>query len=203
MLDWLKRRSVVPGLGAFDRARAIENVSGSDMSESRVSQGAHLREIVHPKGYCTVVFNEGRRDEECLGKDVPNVLTDGGKDAFHAALYTNGTASVAPFNYIALGTSSTAPVNTQTTLANEVNTGQLGRAQAGTTGGDTRSHTNGTATSTLRHVFTANAAVSDIRQSGLFNASSGGTLSHAAVLDSARTVASGDTLTVTWTLTLG
>ena len=203
MLDWLKRRSVVPGLGALDSARAFENVPGSDKAGADVSQGVRLSESVYPKGRCTMIINEGRRDEEYLGKDVPNVLTNGGKDAFHNALYVNPTATIAPFNYIAVSTQTGTPAATVTTLTGEVSTNGLNRAQAGTSGQDTRSHTNGQNTSTLRHQFTATGAVSGIRVSGLFNAASLGTLSHAAVMDNSRTVADQDTLTVTWTLTLG
>ena len=61
---------------------------------------------------------------------------------------------------------------------------------------------SGTNTTTLQNTFTASATFSAVQLSGLLNAASTGTLGHEATFTSVALV-SGDTLQVTWTLTLG
>lgn len=82
------------------------------------------------------------------------------------------TGAYAPANYIALTTNSGAPVDTDTTLAGELETGDSGtlsRAQA------TYAHTSGTSTYTLSHLFTSDASVT-VAKIGVFNDPTAGTL---------------------------
>lgn len=150
------------------------------------------------RGYLTVVKNEGRPDEEIWCDGVPNLITSAGRDKVHEALYTNTSATVAPFNYIALSANAATPAAANTSLAGEITSGGLARVQA-----ESRTHTAGQATTTLSHVFTASASHNGIRLSAVFNASSAGTMLHIAVLDNTRNLVNNDTLTITWTMTLG
>ena len=66
------------------------------------------------------------------------------------------------------------------------------------------SHNVGTNVTTLENTFTATAAFVDLHKSGLFNQNTiGGQMTHASEFTSDVTLAIGDTITVTWTLTLG
>jgi len=76
------------------------------------------------------------------------------------------------FDYLALGTDSTAPSATDTALGAEITDSGLARAAATGTR-VTTSVTNDTAQ--LQHTWTATASKS-IRECGVFNAASGGTM---------------------------
>lgn len=129
---------------------------------------------------------------------VDNLLTNDGRDLFHAQDYTNTAAGTRGAGFIAVSANVVAPVVGDTTLVGEITTGGLARADA-----DTKTHTNDTNVSTIAHTFTASATHTAVHKSGMFNASSGITLTHAAVFTSDVTLATNDTLTCTWTLTLG
>ena len=129
---------------------------------------------------------------------IDNLLTLDGRDLFHAQDYTNTTAGTRGAGFIAVSANVAAPVAGDTILVGEITTGGLARADA-----DTKTHTNDTNVSTIAHTFTASATHTAVHKSGMFNASSGITLTHAAVFTSDVTLAINDTLTVTWTLTLG
>jgi len=134
---------------------------------------------------------------ETIEEDKPNLLTDAGRDFIHAQAYTNTSAGTRGSGYIAVTTSATAPDAADTTLASEITTGGLGRADA-----DTKTHTTGTNVTTIEHTFTASATHTAVVKSGLFNAASVGTMTHENTFTSV-TLQSNDTLKVTWTLTLG
>ena len=107
--------------------------------------------------------------------------------------------SSAPYNYIALGTSNTAADAAQTALVAELPSGasyarvQDATAQYTTSGGNKV---------ILSVTFLPNQATGTLRESGIFNAASGGNMlarqAFAAEIQKAAT----DTLTVTWTITL-
>jgi hypothetical protein len=130
------------------------------------------------------------------------LLTNAGRDAVHAQAWGT-SAQPAAANYIALTASVTAPAATDTTLTGEITTagGGLLRAQA------TYAHTASTNTSTLTKTFTANGSDSlpvTIAQIGVFNAASAGTLGfHTALTSTAVLSVSGDSVTVTETVTAG
>jgi hypothetical protein len=149
------------------------------------------------KGWVTVIKNAGRPDEQILCENKPNLLTNGGRDWMIAQVYTNTSAGTRGSGYIALTTDSTSPAASDTTLASEITTGGLARADA-----TTKSHTGGTNSTTIQHTFTASATHTNVQKSGLFNAASSGTMSHENTF-TAVTLQSSDTLQVTWTTTLG
>ncbi len=149
------------------------------------------------KGWVTVIKNAGRPDEQVLCENKPNLLTNAGRDWMIAQVYTNTSAGTRGSGFIALTTNSASPAAGDTTLASEITTGGLARADA-----TTKSHTGGTNSTTIQHTFTASATHTAVQKSGLFNAASSGTMSHENTF-TAVTLQSSDTLQVTWTTTLG
>lgn len=152
-------------------------------------------------GYLTVQVKRANSDIwEQVGGHAPvhNLFTNAGRDLAHAQMYTNTSAGTRGAGYVAVTTDSAAAAAGDTSLASEIASGGLSRADA-----TTKSHSAGTNTSTVEHTFTSSATHTAVHKSGLFNASSGVTLAHEAVFSSDVTLASGDLLKVTWTLTLG
>jgi hypothetical protein len=122
-----------------------------------------------------------------------NLLTNAGKDVISSAVSNTGTQAAA-CNYIALTNTAITPAAGDTTLSGEIAANGLSRAQA------TYAHTNGTNTYTLTKVFTATATQAS-QAAGVFNASSAGSMCFENTYTSV-TLNNGDTLTVTWTITL-
>jgi len=128
-----------------------------------------------------------RKSGEVVEIDPTVVITNVGYDKMCDCI-ANPTRP-APFTYVAIGTSSTAPSASDTVLGNEVARGQ-----------GSYSHTSGTKSFSVTYTFTFTASYT-IWESGLFNASSGGAMLCRGVFDSGIPVASGDSLQVTWTIT--
>jgi hypothetical protein len=123
---------------------------------------------------------------------VENLVTNAG---FAQLALLAGDASATPFTYIAVGTSSTAPAATDTTLTAEITDSGLERA-AGTVSRVTTTVTNDSYQITKTWTATGSKTIEEV---GVFNASSGGTmLSHA--LTGSKAVSSGETLTGTYKL---
>ncbi len=100
---------------------------------------------------------------------------------------------------MALTTNASAASASNTTLASEITTSGCGRALA------TYAHTFGQATFTLQKAFSASGTLSAIHRMGLFaclTSAGADPLLFETVLSVDATVASGDTLTVTDTLTV-
>lgn len=129
-----------------------------------------------------------------------NLLTTDGRDQIHSQVYVETVAAntEAAGNFIAVTTDTAAAAAADTTLASEITTNGLGRAVA-----TTITHTNDTNVTTLAKTFTATGTHTAVHKSATFDASSSGNMYHEAVFTSDATLVSGDTLTVTWTLTLG
>jgi hypothetical protein len=128
-----------------------------------------------------------------------NLRTTGGAD-WQASAMANTSAQPASCNYVAVTNDATAPAagdcaagSSACTLTSEISTNGLARAQG------TYAHSNGTASYTVAKTFSASGTQAS-QKSGLFNASSSGTMCFEATY-SAVTVNSGDTLTITWTVT--
>jgi len=134
---------------------------------------------------------------ETITENRHNLLTNGGRDFIHAQAYTNTAAGTQGSRYIAVSTDTGSPAAGDTTLTGEISTNGLGRAAA-----TTNTHSAGTNTSTLGITYTASGTHTAVQKSALFNASSSGTMTHENTFTSV-TLASGDSLQVTWTLTLG
>jgi len=122
-----------------------------------------------------------------------NLIVDAGFEgvAYEIAPH-NGAATTGPWNYIAIGTGSTAPAAGDTALVSELARLQNGTATYTTTSGKQLQ---------LQVSFGPGQGTGNIAESGLFNAGSGGDL-HARQTFNAISKGASDTLNVTWTITL-
>lgn len=120
-----------------------------------------------------------------------NLRTTAGGD-WQASVMGNTSAPPATMNYIALSNDATAPSAADTSVASEIVSNGLSRAQG------TYAHTAGTASFTIQKVFNATGTQAS-QKTGLLNASSTGTLGFENTYTQV-TVNNGDTLTVTWTI---
>lgn len=126
---------------------------------------------------------------------LANLVTNAGLAGIASRI--NGDGSEAVFNYIAIGTGTTAANATDTALETEITTGGGARASA-TVSRTTTTVTNDTATFVKTFTFSASFAVTE---AGVLNAASSGTLLNRQVF-SAVNVVSSDTLQVTVDLSL-
>ena len=160
--------------------------------ELQHSIGSRKRSV----GYLTVKVRRKDSDNwETICKDKHNLGTDAGEDLLHAQMYTNTSAGTRGAGFIALSTNAGGASAAHTSVASEITTGGLARADA-----TTKTHTGGTNVTTIENVFTASATHTNVQLTGLLNAGSGGTLVHENTF-TATTLASGDELQVTWTIT--
>ncbi len=103
----------------------------------------------------------------------------------------------APARFIALTENVTAPAVTDTALAAEITTGGCARALA------TYAHTTAALTYTLQKTFAVTASFPAIHKAGIFTASNtGGHLVFETNLNADANVINGDSLQVTWTVTI-
>lgn len=158
------------------------------------------------KGYISVYVK--RADTglvEIVQLDKDNLHNTGGVDFLHYQGYTStGTGSSSSIttatqgsNWMALTTDSAAPSAGDTTLASEISTNGLQRAQC-----TTRSHTASTNVTTLSITFTASGTFTAVQIGALFNASSTGVMNHEFTFASTN-LNSGDQITITVTITGG
>jgi carbon monoxide dehydrogenase subunit G len=128
------------------------------------------------------------------------MLTNAGKDFISAQV--GGAGGTATAAYVALTANSTTPAVGDTTLTGEITTASGGLIRAL----GTYAHTAGTSTYTITKTFTVNGSDSlpvTVAKVGLLTASSSGTLVFSTLLSPTATLsASGDTLTITQTVTL-
>ena len=119
--------------------------------------------------------------------DKNNLIVQVGKN-FLANAVLNTSSS--PFTYMAIGTNGTAATLSDTTLGTEL------VRQVFTSG------TVSTNVVTLTTTYAAGTGTGALQEAGIFNASSAGTmLSH--VVFSTINKGAADTLTITWTVTVG
>jgi hypothetical protein len=149
-------------------------------------------------GYVTAIVNKKDGGSSYSSHFQKNLLTNNGRDLFHQQCYTNTSNGTRGAGYVALTTDTAAASASDTSLAQELASNGFSRADA-----TTKSHTNGTNSSTVEHTFTASGTVNLIHKSGTFNNASSTTLCHEAVFGTDASLISGDTLKVTWTLNLG
>lgn len=131
------------------------------------------------------------------------LVTNGGRDALHAQ-HLGTSAQPAAFTYGALSANTgSAFAAADTTLAGEITTAGGGLVR----GAMTYAHTTGTNTSTLTKTWTANGSDAlpvTLASWANFNASSAGTMGEEAALNATATLTvSGDSVTITFTLTAG
>jgi len=122
-------------------------------------------------------------------KTVHNLRTNAGINWQYGQM-AGTTAAVC--TYIALSNDSGAPAATDTAVASEITTNGLARANG------TASHTANATSYTISYTFTATGSQS-AQKAGLLNASSSGTLCFENTFTQV-SMASGDTLAVTWTI---
>jgi hypothetical protein len=123
-----------------------------------------------------------------------NVITTAGRDFLHTQGYGLSPAGNG-LNFIGLSNDTLTETSASTTLSNEIVANGLERAQGSV------AHTGGTNTTTVSKLFTASGGQA-AQKAALFTASSGGTMNHALAFTQ-RTLVTGDTLTVSFTITLG
>ena len=175
-----------------------EHTAQNDGANVKTTFGSAIKDNAVVKGFVTVIKNEGKKDEQVLCRNKPNLLTNNGRDYAIAQFYTNTSAGGVGMNFIALTSDSSGADATDTALPSEITTNGLERLLA-----TTISHSTGTNSTTLAKTFTASGTHTAVQMSGTFNQLAvGGTIGHEAVFTSV-TLASSDTLAVTWTLTLG
>lgn len=116
-----------------------------------------------------------------------NLIVTAGK-AFLASAVINSSAS--PFTHMAIGTSSTAAAVTDTALGTEI-------ARSAFTSSSVASNVV-----TLSTTYAAGTGTGALTEAGILNASSSGTLLSRVVF-SAINKGSADSLTITWTITVG
>ncbi len=141
-----------------------------------------------------------------IGTNSATVLTiDAWRNADDSAGNTPGSTAnyfIIPScrpRYIGLTTDAAAAAAGDTTLASEITTGGVARALG------TYAHTGGTSTLTLSKTFAVTGSFTAIHKGGLFTASNttaGGIMVFETVLNADATVVNGDSLAVTWTITL-
>ena len=166
----------------------------------KVALSEHQNQIntIPIHGYMSVFVRRANEEEwKTLAYNKHNLLTNAGRDFFHNQVYTNTSAGTQGGRFIAVTTDSGAPAAGDTTLASEITTNGLTRAAA-----TTNTHTGGTNTSALGITYTASGAHNGVQKSALFNASSGGIMTHENTFASVNLVTN-DQLAVAWTLTLG
>jgi hypothetical protein len=125
-----------------------------------------------------------------------NVITNAGRDFLHQQGYATSGLGANGLNYIALSNDTLTETVSSTTLSTEIAANGLSRAQG------TVSHTAGTNTTTVAKTFTCATAPQAAQKAALFTASSAGTMNHALAFTQ-RSLQIGDTLAVTFTITLG
>lgn len=195
--------AAVLGFGQAGSTHFNPIVSASIGHAHDAQSSVHWNDIVHLKfRHCQNYMKNGEVDQSACeadpstvfnSQDVHNLVTLAGFDLISSAV-SNTSAQPAACNYIAVTNTAITPANTDTTLSGEIASNGLTRSQG------TYAHTNGQQTYTVSKVFTATGTQAS-QATGLFNASSAGSMCYEATYTQV-TVNSGDTLTVTWTVTL-
>jgi len=179
--------------------KLLEIIKSNDSTKAILNKINKLNENSLVNGYVTITKNKGLPNEQVIQEDIKNLLTNTGRDFFHAQVYTNTSAGTKGGNAIALSLDATDPASGDTTLAGEITFSGLERTQASII-----SHSIGTNVTTLENTFTATTVFVDLHKAALFNQNNiGGQLTHSSKFSNNVTLATGDTITVTWTLTLG
>ena len=149
----------------------LENTDTNSTLNSIVDKHKGMDESSYIHGYVTVIKNAGKANEEIICMNKPNLLTNAGRDLFHAQDYTNTSAGTRGAGYIALTTNTASPAASDTALTSEITSGGLARADA-----STKTHTSGTNSTSIQHTFTASATHTAVQKAALFNAASGATM---------------------------
>ena len=210
--DWLCQAigGVIPGGGAGSPATAATGTSitatGTPWTASNLGTPqlglagmrvyASVTGITTPPVYGNIVSNT----TSVATIDQWWTAADGvGTTPANTNAFILGAGGLASARFMALTTNSSAASAADTTLAGEITTNGCGRALA------TYAHTMGAATFTLQKAFSPSGTFTAIHRMGLFaclTSAGADPMIFETVLNVDATVASGDTLTVTDTLTV-
>lgn len=137
-----------------------------------------------------------RADGSLVGEEtVFNVITNAGRVYLHKQCYDTAPAANG-LNYIALSNDTLTETASSTTLSTEIAANGLSRAQ-----GTVTLPTGAGTQTTIAKTFTCTTAPQAAQKAALFSASSAGTMQHALAFTQ-RSLQIGDTLAVTFTITL-
>jgi hypothetical protein len=140
-----------------------------------------VNDLLSMRGDVVIKLN----DEVVLEKK--NLIVTAGK-AFLASAILNSSTS--PFTYMAIGTGTTAAAVTDTALATELTRSAFTTSSVASN------------VVTLTTTYAAGTGTGTLTEAGILNNSSGGTLLSRVVF-SAINKGSADSLTITWTITVG
>jgi hypothetical protein len=202
------------GMLAVMRENRSESVRVGEGLGAAVARGALVREAVTlARAFGEVTHRRPRkwRRERASGLLVPdpesyeivdvdrgwNLITNAGRIFLHTQGYGTSGLGANGLNWIANSNDAVTETATSTVLSAEIAANGLTRAQ-----GTVTLPTGAGNQTTISKLFTASGAQS-AQKSALFTASSAGTMCHVLAYSSQKTLASGDTLTVTFTITLG
>jgi hypothetical protein len=167
-----------------------------------VARIVHMRPKVDAWGVplATRWLDENTVDPETVDvlsdEEIHNVITTVGRDFLHQQGYATSGLGANGLNYIGLSNDALTETTASTTLSNEIAANGLTRAQG------TVAHTTGTNTTTVAKTFTCATAPQAAQKAALFTAVAAGTMNHALSFTQ-RSLQIGDTLAVTFTITLG
>jgi hypothetical protein len=155
-----------------------------------------LREMLNlRRAEVTVVH---RRGDVVLSKETRfNLIIDAGRRQYHKQCFGTSGLGTNGFNYIALSNDTVGETATSTTLSNEIAANGLSRAQ-----GAVVLPTGSGNITTVDKTFTCATAPQAAQKAALFDASSSGNMNHVLGF-TARSLQIGDTLDVTFSITLG
>lgn len=178
--------------GPSEAMRSSENVSAGFSAKNTMGEPVE----VHPAS----AIVEHKRPDKKTGKmrtlwsqRTTNVKTTAGIDFVFAQAY-GASAQANGFNYILCSNDSVTETSASTTLSNEITTNGLARAKG------TYAHTTGASTATITYTFTASGAQS-VQKCALSPNASGTPVTHILGFTQ-RSLQTGDTLAITFTITI-
>lgn len=149
----------------------------------------HHRPTPRPDGTVEMVL---------VGEEViHNVITNVGRVQLHTQGYGTSGLLTNGFNYVALSNDALTETATSTVLSTEIAANGLSRAQ-----GTVTLPTGSGNQTTVAKIFTCATTSQAAQKAALFTAASSGVMNHALAFTQ-RTLQVGDTLSITFTITLG
>lgn len=150
------------------------------------------------KGHLTLVLYNADGAIKAY-RQMDNIVVNAGKECAGARIFGTDVACSAPatFNYIAIGTGTGSELTADTTLG-----AQIGSRVQDTSNAITSPSGSTGALNLLSALFTG-TSTNTIAESGIFDSAAGGEMFSRKQISPTVNVASGDTLTVTWTITTG
>jgi len=130
-------------------------------------------------------------------EEVWNLITNVGRIFLHTQGYGNAGLVTNGLNFIALSNDPVTEIATSTVLSNEIVANGLSRAS-----GTVVLPTGAGNQTTVDHTFTCNTALQSAQKAALFTLIAVGTMNHVLGFTQ-RNLVPGDTLQITYTITLG